>query len=65
MKIVEIRLYKVRSGNTRERGAEFGGSQYWGGEWTTHALIANPMSIYPRYASLRSLWMAPDWIRTR
>ena len=46
MKIDAIRLYKVRSGNTGERGAEFGESQYWGGGWQTHALIANPMSVY-------------------
>jgi L-rhamnonate dehydratase len=54
MKIVEIRLYKVR-----ERGAEFGESQYWGGGWATHSLIANPMSVYPKYAKVRSLWMGP------
>ena len=59
MKITAIRLYKVRSGNTGERGAEFGESQYWGGGWQTHALIANPMSVYPKYARLRSLWMGP------
>ncbi|HEV2322949.1 MAG TPA: enolase C-terminal domain-like protein [Terracidiphilus sp.] len=59
MKIVEIRLYRIRSGNTGERGAEFGESQYWGGGWQTHSLIANPMSIYPRFACLRSLWMGP------
>ena len=59
MKIVAIRLYKVRSGNTGERGAEFGESQYWGGGWQTHALIANPMSVYSKFARLRSLWMGP------
>lgn len=59
MKITAIRLYKVRSGNTGERGAEFGESQYWGGGWQTHALIANPMSVYSKYARLRSLWMGP------
>jgi L-alanine-DL-glutamate epimerase-like enolase superfamily enzyme len=59
MKIVAIRLYKVRSGNTGERGAEFGESQYWGGGWATHALIANPMSVHPKYAGIRSLWMGP------
>ncbi len=59
MKIIDIRLYKIRSGNTGERGAEFGESQYWGGGWQTHALIANPMSVYPKYAKLRSLWMGP------
>lgn len=59
MKIVEIRLYKISSGNTGERGAQFGESQYWGGGWQTHALIANPMSMYSKYARLRSLWMGP------
>lgn len=59
MEIVGIRLYKVRSGNTGERGAEFGESQYWGGGWATHALIANPMSVYAKYSGERSLWMGP------
>lgn len=59
MKIEEIRLYTIRSGNSGERGAAFGESQYWGGGWQTHALIANPMSVYPKYARLRSLWMGP------
>ena len=59
MKIVELRLYQIRSGNSGERGARFGESQYWGGGWQTHALIANPMSRYPQYAQLRSLWMGP------
>ena len=59
MKITAIRLFKVRSGNAGERGAEFGESQYWGGGWQTHALIANPMSRYSKYARLRSLWMGP------
>ena len=59
MKIIEIRLYKIRSGNSGERGAEFGESQYWGGGWVTHALVATPMSVYAKYAQLRSLWMGP------
>ncbi len=59
MKIDAVRLYKVRSGNRGERGGEFGESQYWGGGWQTHALIANPMSVYSKYARLRSLWMGP------
>ncbi len=59
MKVVEIKLYQVRSGNLGERGARFGESQYWGGGWQTHAQIANPMSNYPQYAKLRSLWMGP------
>src|SRR5690348_13791031 len=59
MKITAIRLYEVRTGNTGERGAEFSESQYWGGGWQTHPLIANPMSVYPEYARLRSLWMGP------
>jgi L-rhamnonate dehydratase len=59
MRIAGIRLYKVRTGNTGERGAEFGESQYWGGGWATHALIASPMSVYSKYARLRSLWMGP------
>lgn len=59
MKIQAVRLYQIRSGNTGERGAEFGESQYWGGGWATNSLIANPMSVYPRYARVRSLWMGP------
>lgn len=59
MKISAIRLYTIRSGNTGERGAEFAESQYWGGGWQTHAKIANPMSVYSKYARLRSLWMGP------
>jgi L-rhamnonate dehydratase len=59
MKITEVKLYRVRSGNLGEKGAEFGESQYWGGGWCTHSLIANPMSIYPKYAGIRSSWMGP------
>lgn len=59
MKITEIKLYRITSGNTGERGAEHGESQYWGGGWCTHSLIANPMSTYFKYARIRSLWMGP------
>lgn len=44
VKIDDIRLYRVTSGNRGERGAGLGESQYWGGGWATQALIANPMS---------------------
>ena len=59
MKITEIKLYRIRAGNTGEKGARFGESQYWGGGWQTNSLIANPMSVYPRYARVRTLWMGP------
>ena len=59
MKITDIKLFRIRSGNTGEKGAQFGESQYWGGGWQTHALIANPMSRYSQYARLRTLWMGP------
>jgi len=59
MKITEINLYTVRSGTLGARGAASCESQYWGGGWQTSALIANPMSIYPQYASVRTLWMGP------
>jgi hypothetical protein len=59
MKITEIKLYRVNSGNRGEKGAEFGESQYWGGGWQTHSLIANPMSGYSKYAGIRSSWMGP------
>lgn len=59
MKITEIKLYRVNAGNDGERGAEFGESQYWGGGWCTHSLIANPMSVYSKYSRIRSLWMGP------
>lgn len=57
MKITEIRLYTIRSGNLGERGAEVGESQYWGGGWATQSRIANPMSMHPKYAATRTLWM--------
>jgi len=59
MKITDIKLYQVSAGNTGERGAKFGESQYWGGGWAVHSLIANPMSLYPKYAQLRTQWMGP------
>lgn len=59
MKIIEVKLYGVRSGNSGERGASHGESQYWGGGWQTHSLIANPMSVHPRFASVRTQWMGP------
>ena len=59
MKITEIRLYRIRSGNLGEKGARFGESQYWGGGWQTGSQIANPMSVYPKYARVRTLWMGP------
>jgi L-alanine-DL-glutamate epimerase-like enolase superfamily enzyme len=59
LKITDIKLYRINSGNRGEKGARFGESQYWGGGWQTGSLIANPMSIYPKYARLRTLWMGP------
>ncbi len=59
MKITEIKLYRIRAGNTGEKGARFGESQYWGGGWQTNSLIANPMSVYPQYARVRTQWMGP------
>ena len=59
MKITEIKLYSIRSGNLGEKGGRFGESQYWGGGWQTHSLISNPMSVYSKYARTRSLWMGP------
>jgi L-rhamnonate dehydratase len=59
MKIVDVRLYTVRTGTLGARGAASGESQYWGGGWQTRSLIANPMSVYPQYASVRTLWMGP------
>ncbi len=59
MKIDDVKLYKIRCGNEGERGAEYGESQYWGGGWTTHSQIANPMSIHPAYSQVRTSWMGP------
>lgn len=59
MKITGIKLYRIASGNTGEKGAYLGESQYWGGGWQTASLIANPMSIYKKYARNRTLWMGP------
>lgn len=59
MKITGINLYTIATGDTGARGAAQGESQYWGGGWQASTLIANPMSIYPKYARIRSLWMGP------
>lgn len=59
MKITDIKLYLVRTGDTGARGAAAGESQYWGGGWQAKSLISNPMSVYPKYAAIRTLWMGP------
>jgi L-alanine-DL-glutamate epimerase-like enolase superfamily enzyme len=59
MKIVKVNLYTLRSGETGERGAAEGESQYWGGGWHVNSLIACPMSIYPKYEQVRTSWMGP------
>lgn len=59
MKITGIKLYTISSGDTGARGATHGESQYWGGGWQAQTLISNPMSVYPEYARVRSLWMGP------
>lgn len=59
MKISGIKLYSLRSGVGGERGAAQGESQYWGGGWAANSLIACPMSIYPKYSDIRTLWMGP------
>jgi L-rhamnonate dehydratase len=59
MKIRAVKLYRIRSGNSGEKGADVGESQYWGGGWQTNSLIANPMSLYPQYARVRTQWMGP------
>ena len=59
MKIVQVHLFTVNSGTQGDRGAARGESQYWGGGWQTKALIANPMSVYPEYSRVRTLWMGP------
>ncbi len=59
MKITAVKLYRIRSGTEGQKGAEVGESQYWGGGWQTNSLIANPMSLYSRYARVRTLWMGP------
>jgi len=59
MKIKDIRLYTIKTGDTGARGAAQGESQYWGGGWQATALIANPMSVHPQYAEKRTLWMGP------
>ena len=59
MKIKSIRLYLISTGDTGAQGAAKGQSQYWGGGWQANTLIANPMSVYPNYAKVRSSWMGP------
>ncbi|MBY5959519.1 hypothetical protein KUV50_15310 [Membranicola marinus] len=59
MKIKDVRLYTINSGDTGARGASQGESQYWGGGWQAQTLIANPMSVFPEYAEVRSSWMGP------
>lgn len=59
MKITGFKLYTIKTGDTGARGAAQGESQYWGGGWQARTLIANPMSVYPAYAKVRTLWMGP------
>lgn len=59
MRIKNINLYTIGAGDTGARGAAQGESQYWGGGWQASTLIANPMSVYPKYSTVRSLWMGP------
>jgi L-alanine-DL-glutamate epimerase-like enolase superfamily enzyme len=59
MKITDVRLYTLRSGQTGERGAAEGESQYWGGGWAVNSLISCPMSVHPEYARVRTSWMGP------
>lgn len=58
MKITEIKLHTVKSGDAGARGAAVGESQYWGGGWQAQTLISNPMSVHPEYSRIRSLWMS-------
>jgi hypothetical protein len=57
MKITDLKLYTIKSGDTGARGAAMGESQYWGGGWQAQTLISNPMSVHPKYSRIRSLWM--------
>src|ERR1051325_2768598 len=57
LKITDVKLYTVKTGDTGARGAAQGESQYWGGGWQAQTLISNPMSVHPKYAHVRSLWM--------
>ena len=59
MKITDVKLHLIRSGQGGVRGAAQGESQYWGGGWIANSLVANPMSVHPRYSGLRTLWMGP------
>ena len=53
MKITDIKLYTIKSGDTGARGAAMGESQYWGGGWQAQTVIANPMSVHPKYSRIR------------
>jgi L-rhamnonate dehydratase len=59
LKITDIHLYTLTGGTSGEKGAASGQSQYWGGGWQANTLISNPMSVYPEYAKVRTLWMGP------
>jgi len=59
MKITGIKLYGVSAGESGERGAAEGESQYWGGGWTANTLISCPMSVHPKYSKTRTSWMGP------
>jgi L-alanine-DL-glutamate epimerase-like enolase superfamily enzyme len=59
MKITDVKLHLIRSGQGGVRGAVQGESQYWGGGWIANSLVANPMSVHPQYSGLRTLWMGP------
>ena len=59
MKITNVKLYTIKSGDTGARGAAMGESQYWGGGWQAQTLISNPMSVYSQYSKIRSSWMGP------
>jgi len=59
MKITDIKLYTLRAGDTGERGAAEGESQYCGGGRAVNSLISCPMSVHPKYASVRTSWMGP------
>lgn len=57
MKIVAIRLYLPDNSAYFGAGAASGDIAKRG--WVTKLQIANPMSIYPRYAAMRQSWMGP------
>jgi len=57
MKITDIKLSVLTSGEGGARGAAHGESQYWGGGWISRTLVACPMSVHPKYSRIRSAWM--------